>query len=234
MTVWATAVDPDVKATHARWDEFDLEGVGSTIQITKLFLREHFGGWPARPPSTVTVLAGSIGAGDAKRLPVHPYPHLPPDIEICLDSAKVGSSSKARGTIDNCAAKVSVHTRAIKEVGSAQIGSHKPSVRQIGATEAGFPKSDPAQVGVAEVDLRYPPNFGRTITMDDVGEIRANKFDDRVCISRVGDEVRAVEELKYLALTLPVESADHRDCIGAGNLSDLALWLRSTQARFQE
>ena len=32
------------KATHARWDEFDIEGVESTIQITKRFLREHFGG----------------------------------------------------------------------------------------------------------------------------------------------------------------------------------------------
>jgi hypothetical protein len=32
------------KATHAQWDEFDLEGVESTIQITKLFLREHLGG----------------------------------------------------------------------------------------------------------------------------------------------------------------------------------------------
>jgi hypothetical protein len=32
------------KATHALWDEFDLAGVESTIQITKLFLREHFGG----------------------------------------------------------------------------------------------------------------------------------------------------------------------------------------------
>ena len=32
------------KATHAQWDEFDLAGVQSTIQITKLFLREHLGG----------------------------------------------------------------------------------------------------------------------------------------------------------------------------------------------
>ncbi len=32
------------KATHAQWDEFDLGGVESTIQITKLFLREHLGG----------------------------------------------------------------------------------------------------------------------------------------------------------------------------------------------
>ena len=32
------------KATHAQWDEFDLEGVKDTIQITKLFLREHLGG----------------------------------------------------------------------------------------------------------------------------------------------------------------------------------------------
>ena len=32
------------KATHAQWDEFDLNGVESTIQITKTFLREHLGG----------------------------------------------------------------------------------------------------------------------------------------------------------------------------------------------
>jgi len=32
------------KATHAQWDEFDLAGVEATIQITKLFLREHLGG----------------------------------------------------------------------------------------------------------------------------------------------------------------------------------------------
>lgn len=32
------------KATHAQWDEFDLDGVESTIQITKSFLREHLGG----------------------------------------------------------------------------------------------------------------------------------------------------------------------------------------------
>lgn len=32
------------KATHALWDEFDLAGVESTIQITKVFLREHLGG----------------------------------------------------------------------------------------------------------------------------------------------------------------------------------------------
>jgi hypothetical protein len=32
------------KATHAQWDEFDLAGVENTIQITKLFLREHMGG----------------------------------------------------------------------------------------------------------------------------------------------------------------------------------------------
>jgi len=32
------------KATHAQWDEFDLEGVDSTIQITKLLLRAHLGG----------------------------------------------------------------------------------------------------------------------------------------------------------------------------------------------
>jgi hypothetical protein len=32
------------KATHAQWDEFNLEGVEATIQITKTFLREHLGG----------------------------------------------------------------------------------------------------------------------------------------------------------------------------------------------
>jgi hypothetical protein len=32
------------KATHALWDEFDLAGVESTIQITRVFLREHLGG----------------------------------------------------------------------------------------------------------------------------------------------------------------------------------------------
>jgi hypothetical protein len=32
------------KATHAQWDEFDLEGVTDTIQITKRFLREHLDG----------------------------------------------------------------------------------------------------------------------------------------------------------------------------------------------
>lgn len=32
------------KATHAQWDEFDLQGVIDTIQITKLFLRDHLGG----------------------------------------------------------------------------------------------------------------------------------------------------------------------------------------------
>lgn len=32
------------KATHAQWDEFDLAGVENAIQITRHFLREHFGG----------------------------------------------------------------------------------------------------------------------------------------------------------------------------------------------
>jgi hypothetical protein len=32
------------KATHAQWNEFDLEGVTDTIQITKRFLREHLDG----------------------------------------------------------------------------------------------------------------------------------------------------------------------------------------------
>jgi hypothetical protein len=32
------------KATHAKWDEFDLAGVDATISLTKTFLREHMGG----------------------------------------------------------------------------------------------------------------------------------------------------------------------------------------------
>jgi hypothetical protein len=32
------------KATHAQWNEFDIEGVKSTIQITRVFLRDHLGG----------------------------------------------------------------------------------------------------------------------------------------------------------------------------------------------
>jgi hypothetical protein len=32
------------KATHAQWDEFDLQGVADTIQVTKLLLAEHLGG----------------------------------------------------------------------------------------------------------------------------------------------------------------------------------------------
>ena len=32
------------KATHARWDEYDLDGVADTIQVTRTFLREHLGG----------------------------------------------------------------------------------------------------------------------------------------------------------------------------------------------
>jgi anti-sigma regulatory factor (Ser/Thr protein kinase) len=32
------------KATHAQWDEFDLEGVADTIAITKVLLGEHLGG----------------------------------------------------------------------------------------------------------------------------------------------------------------------------------------------
>jgi hypothetical protein len=32
------------KATHAQWDEYDLDGVGETIAITRTFLREHLGG----------------------------------------------------------------------------------------------------------------------------------------------------------------------------------------------
>jgi hypothetical protein len=32
------------KATHALWDEYDLDGVAQTIQLTRTFLREHLGG----------------------------------------------------------------------------------------------------------------------------------------------------------------------------------------------
>ena len=32
------------KATHALWDEYDLDGVAAAIQLTKTFLREHLGG----------------------------------------------------------------------------------------------------------------------------------------------------------------------------------------------
>jgi hypothetical protein len=32
------------KATHAQWDEFDLEGVSATIQITQRLLQDHLGG----------------------------------------------------------------------------------------------------------------------------------------------------------------------------------------------
>ena len=32
------------KATHALWDEYDLDGLAATIQLTRTFLREHLGG----------------------------------------------------------------------------------------------------------------------------------------------------------------------------------------------
>jgi hypothetical protein len=32
------------KATHAQWDEFDLQGVSDTIEVTKRFLQDHLGG----------------------------------------------------------------------------------------------------------------------------------------------------------------------------------------------
>jgi hypothetical protein len=38
------ASDVRTKATHAQWDEINFEAVESTIQITRLFLREHLGG----------------------------------------------------------------------------------------------------------------------------------------------------------------------------------------------
>ncbi len=37
------------KATHAQWDEFDLQGVTATITITKALLAEHLGGTPNLP-----------------------------------------------------------------------------------------------------------------------------------------------------------------------------------------
>jgi hypothetical protein len=33
------------KATRAQWDEFDVQGVDDTINITRLFLRDHLGGY---------------------------------------------------------------------------------------------------------------------------------------------------------------------------------------------
>jgi hypothetical protein len=38
------AVHVRTKATHALWDEYDLDGVAATIQLTRTFLREHLGG----------------------------------------------------------------------------------------------------------------------------------------------------------------------------------------------
>jgi hypothetical protein len=32
------------KATHALWDDYDLDGVAQTVQVTRTFLREHLGG----------------------------------------------------------------------------------------------------------------------------------------------------------------------------------------------
>jgi hypothetical protein len=32
------------KATHAQWDEYDLDGVAQTITLTRMLLREHLGG----------------------------------------------------------------------------------------------------------------------------------------------------------------------------------------------
>jgi len=32
------------KATHALWDEYELDGVAATIELTRTFLREHLGG----------------------------------------------------------------------------------------------------------------------------------------------------------------------------------------------
>ena len=38
------AVHVRTKATHALWDEYDLDGVATTIQLARTFLREHLGG----------------------------------------------------------------------------------------------------------------------------------------------------------------------------------------------
>jgi len=32
------------KATHAQWDEYELDGVAQTIQLTRTFLGENLGG----------------------------------------------------------------------------------------------------------------------------------------------------------------------------------------------
>ena len=32
------------KATHALWDEFNIDGVQATIQLTRRFLADHLGG----------------------------------------------------------------------------------------------------------------------------------------------------------------------------------------------
>jgi hypothetical protein len=39
-----TAAHVRTKATHAQWDEYDLDGVAETIRLTRTLLREHLGG----------------------------------------------------------------------------------------------------------------------------------------------------------------------------------------------
>jgi hypothetical protein len=39
-----TAAHVRTKATHAQWDEYDLDGVEETIRLTRTFLRDHLGG----------------------------------------------------------------------------------------------------------------------------------------------------------------------------------------------
>jgi len=39
-----TAAHVRTKATHAQWDEYDLDGVEETIRLTRTFLQDHLGG----------------------------------------------------------------------------------------------------------------------------------------------------------------------------------------------
>jgi hypothetical protein len=39
-----TAAFVRIKATHAQWDEYDLDGVTESITLTKALLRDHLGG----------------------------------------------------------------------------------------------------------------------------------------------------------------------------------------------
>lgn len=42
------------KATHAQWDEFNIDGVQATIQITRRFLADHLGGNPINGGATAS------------------------------------------------------------------------------------------------------------------------------------------------------------------------------------